>query len=151
VKAGETPQSSIETAENAAVPGDDVLADRYGRTPIRRKRGKLFGLIVAGLFAIVLVSWVVWAGLDADSASLEAKDLAHTVVDDHSVSVVYSLTIPPESTAQCAVQALNEKFAIVGWKVVDISAASERTRQFTESVRTSEPAVTGLIYRCWLT
>jgi len=49
------------------------------------------------------------------------------------------------------VQALNSTFAIVGWVIVDVAASSERTRTFTKTVRTTELAVTGLIYRCWLT
>jgi hypothetical protein len=39
----------------------------------------------------------------------------------------------------------------VGWKVVRLEPSEQRTRHLTEVVRTSEPAVTGLIYRCWLT
>ena len=57
----------------------------------------------------------------------------------------------PGTTASCALEALNEKYAVIGWKIVELPASSERTRSFTDVVRTSEPAVTGLIYRCWLT
>jgi hypothetical protein len=39
----------------------------------------------------------------------------------------------------------------VGWKVVDIPASDVATRGITETVRTTEQSVTGLIYRCWLT
>jgi hypothetical protein len=35
--------------------------------------------------------------------------------------------------------------------VVDIPPSQKGTRQFRETVNTSEQAVTGLIYRCWLT
>ena len=38
---------------------------------------------------------------------------------------------------------LDEKFAIVGWKVVPFPAVSERNRVFTERLRTSAPAVSG--------
>ena len=51
----------------------------------------------------------------------------------------------------CALQALNAEFAIVGWKIVELPGGTERTRAFVENVRVTEPAVTGLIYRCWLT
>jgi hypothetical protein len=48
-------------------------------------------------------------------------------------------------------QALNEQFAIVGWKIVELPPGGDRTRAFVENIRVTEPAVTGLIYRCWLT
>ena len=53
--------------------------------------------------------------------------------------------------ATCALEVENEAHAIVGWKVVEIDASDRFTRSFTDTVRTSQPSVTGLIYRCWLT
>jgi hypothetical protein len=129
----------------------DDLAIRYGRTRANTRRTRLIALVTAAVFAVVLVGWVVWAGLDNSGAQLEAKDTGHTVIDEHSVSIDFLLTVPPGSTASCALQAQSAKFAIVGWKVVEIPASDKATRGITEVIRTTEQAVTGLIYRCWLT
>ena len=51
----------------------------------------------------------------------------------------------------CALQAQNSTFAIVGWTIVDVPASDRRVRTLGADVRTTELAVTGLIYRCWLT
>ena len=129
----------------------DDLANRYGRTRANTRRTRLIALVTAAVFAVVLVGWVVWAGLDNSGAQLEAKDTGHTVIDEHSVSIDFLLTVPAGSTASCALQAQSAKFAIVGWKVVEIPASDKATRGITEVIRTTEQAVTGLIYRCWLT
>ena len=59
-------------------------------------------------------------------------------------------SVNPGTDVTCAIQALNESFGIVGWKIVELGRASERTRVFTETLRTAEQPVTGLPYRCWL-
>ena len=73
------------------------------------------------------------------------------MIGDDAVEVRYEVTADAWAPVSCALQALNDSFAIVGWKVVALPPSEEGTRQFRETLRTSEPAVTGLIYRCWLT
>jgi len=72
-------------------------------------------------------------------------------VGDRAIEVRYEVTMDAGDTAPCALQALNSDFGIVGWKVVDVPASDQGTRQFQQTLVTSEEAVTGLIYRCWLT
>lgn len=126
-----------------------VLDERYGRSPRTRTRERRLAWIVGGAFALVLVAWVTWAALDAAAPGIDVRNTAHSVVDERTVSVTFQLSAAPETTTYCAVQALNERFAVVGWKVVEIPASAERTRTFTQNVTTVEPASTGLIYRCW--
>jgi hypothetical protein len=90
-------------------------------------------------------------GLLGPGASLGSRDLGYSIVGDDAIEVRYEVTVDAGRTVSCALQALNETFAIVGWKVVPLPSSEQGTRQFRETLRTSEPAVTGLIYRCWLT
>ena len=129
----------------------DTIAARYGRTPDRLRRTRLLAIVAAAGVLVVVVAWVVWAGLLGPQAGLGTRDLGYALQDDSTIQVRYELTVDAERTTSCAVQALNSDFGIVGWKVVEIPASDQMTRQFTETLRTSEPAVTGLIYRCWLT
>nr|WP_244962795.1 DUF4307 domain-containing protein [Cryobacterium roopkundense] len=132
-------------------PGLGDLESRYGRTPATRRRDRrlLWGL--GGVFALVLVAWVVWTGLDGTSEKIEARDTRHTIIDEHSVSVTFEVSMPVNSPASCAVQSLNESFTVVGWKVIDLAPSELYTRSFTEVVHTTELSNTGLIYKCWLT
>ena len=127
------------------------LDARYGRTPNRRLRDRRVLWITAAGFALVLVAWVVWAGLDGSKPLIEARDTRHSIIDEHSVSVTFEVSMPTGTAASCAVEALNQNFTIVGWKVVDLAPSDRYTRSFTEIVRTTELSNTGLIYRCWLT
>ncbi len=124
---------------------------RYGRTPDRARRTRLIAILAALGVIVVVVAWVIWAGLFSPAASLGSRDLGYVINGDTAVEVRYEVTMDAGDTASCALQALNSDFGIVGWKIVAVPASDQGTRQFTDTVTTSEEAVTGLIYRCWLT
>ncbi len=138
---------------NAAVDSTAAALDaRYGRSPSSSKRNRFIGIATAAVITIVFVAWAIWGGLiGSPDAQFKAVDARHTIVSDSAVDVTWEFTAPPGTAARCAVQALNSTFAIVGWKVVDVPASAQINRVFTERVLTTELAVTGLIYRCWLT
>ncbi|MBC7725790.1 MAG: DUF4307 domain-containing protein [Burkholderiaceae bacterium] len=130
---------------------DPGIDERYGRTPSRRRATQRFAWVAAIGFAVVLVAWVVWGGLDNTSSGVDAVDTQHSVIDSHSVSVGWQITMAAGQSAKCAIQAQNEAHSIVGWRIVDVPPSDQRTRAFSAVVSTAELAVTGLIYRCWLT
>lgn len=135
-------------------PSKTVSAEldaRYGRSANRRKRDRVLLWSGAGFLAVVLVAWVTWAGLDGSKPLIATQDIAYSVIDDHNVRVTFQVTVPVGTATSCAVEALNESFTVVGWKVIDLPPSDEYTRSYTEDVRTSELATTGLLYRCWLT
>ena len=141
--------SSPQSPAPATAAAD--LDARYGRTPGRAKRARVWQIIAAATFVAVFTAWVVWGGLFQPASQFEAKDTAHTIVSDSETVVSWEFSTTPGTSARCAVQALNSTFAIVGWKVVDVPPSDQYTRQLTESVLTTEHAVSGLIYGCWLT
>jgi hypothetical protein len=126
------------------------LERRYGRTPDRRRRERWILGGAALAFAVVLVAWVVWAGLDGSRPQVQATDLGHRLIDDHSVEETWRLSVPAGNETACVVQAYNEDFTIVGWKIVEIPASERPLRTFTETVRTALEPNTGLVSECWL-
>lgn len=136
----------MSTAYTEPAAGLDA---RYGRTPRRRRTNRRIAWSASIVFAAVVVAWVFWAGLESISGGIDTLDVGFNLIDDTSVSVTWQLTMEPGSSATCAVQAQNDLRAIVGWEIVDIPPSDQRIRKFTETVNTVEPAVTGLIYRCW--
>lgn len=135
------------------VPALDADLDaRYGRTPRRRRNGLRLMWTLGAAIVVVFTAWVIWAGLLVPGTTIETQTTGYRVDDaSNSVEVSWRLTIDPGTESRCAVQALNERYGVIGWKVVDVPASEQRTRTFTETVRVIEPANTGLIYRCWLT
>ena len=73
------------------------LDARYGRTPARHARLRTFAILAAVAVAVVVGGWVVWAGLFAPAASLEAKDLGFEALSPSSVEVRWQLTAPAGS------------------------------------------------------
>lgn len=132
-----------------AAPSVD-LERRYGRTPDRKRRERWILGGAALAFAVVLVAWVVWAGLDGSRPQVQATDLGHRLIDDHSVEVTWRLSVPAGNETACIVQAYNEDFTIVGWRIVEIPASERPLRTFTETVRTALEPNTGLVSECWL-
>ncbi len=128
---------------------DAELDARYGRSTARRKRSRLLTLGAAIVFAALFTAWVVWGGLDGTTADIGVRDTGY-VLTDSTATVRFEITMDPGTAATCAVQALDDSFEIIGWKIVEIPASSERTRGFVETVRTVIRPNTGLIYRCWL-
>jgi hypothetical protein len=131
--------------------GPTDLAQRYGRRPHEQTRRKWW---IAGSAAVLLalfIGWLAWSGSATSPGNLSATDTAHTIIDDHSISVSFEVNVDPGSTVSCALQALNPQFAVVGWKVVTLPASENRTRSVTEELRTTQRSTTGLISRCWLT
>lgn len=127
------------------------LDARYGRTAGAVKRTRWIAIGAAIAFVLAFAAWLWWGGLLEPPAQFEARDIGHEILSPSEVAVSWQFTTDPGNSAKCAVQALNETFGVVGWRIVDVPPSDELTRRFTETLRTSEPAATGLIYRCWLT
>ena len=126
------------------------LDERYGRTARSARNNTVIGVVTAVGFAAVLGAWLWWGGVLETPSQLQYRDVAHTIVDETEVSVTYEITAAPGTEVACAVQALNASYGIVGWRIVEIPASDRWTRVFDTTLRTSEPAVTGLLYECWL-
>jgi hypothetical protein len=71
--------------------------------------------------------------------------LAYEVIDETQTSVKFSVQ-SPSGAANCAVQVLNQGYAVVGYKEVDVASSGE----FETFVNTTELGVTGLVDKCWL-
>ncbi|CAN5314066.1 hypothetical protein BH11ACT2_BH11ACT2_20910 [soil metagenome] len=126
-----------------------TLDERYGRTRGSARRNRVIAIAVGAIIVLVFGAWALWAGPLASGSDIEVEDSGNVVESDSLVQVRYQLTTPADTAVKCAVQALDLSFGIVGWKIVSVPASSERTRVLHSEVRTSQRAVSGLIYRCW--
>ena len=137
----------------------DVLAQRYGsshrtmsRAPRRGPSPKGWLLIAAGATALAAL-FVIWIVLGSSSRP-EYKDVSFRVQDAGHAYADFDLTKDPDQTVTCAVRALNEQFAIVGWNEVTISRVAPeelngRTSTHRIPVRTTNRATTAGVDSCW--
>lgn len=125
------------------------LDDRYGRVrrPLRRR---MFWVAVAAVAAasVFAMSWLTVAN-SLDDIGLD--ETGYEVVDERTVSLSFQATPPSGAGFACALQALDEDFGVVGWRVVQYSASETVTRTFEETIPTVALATTGTVHSCWAT
>lgn len=126
------------------------LDARYGRLPNHQATTRKFAWIAAAGFVVVFGAWVIWGGLDGSGDTIDILDTGYSDITDTAITVSWQLTVDPGTATACALQAQNSAHGIVGWRIIELPPSETRTRALSETVVTTEKAVTGLIYRCWL-
>jgi hypothetical protein len=126
------------------------IAERYGRTKKRSRRTLVLAVGFGAAVLVVFAAWAVWVGLFQPTASIEYQDVGNTAVSSDQIRVKYEVSVDTGKSAKCAIQALDQNFGIVGWKIVTLPPSSVRSRTFSTVVRTAQPAVSGSTYQCWL-
>ncbi|AMM20237.1 hypothetical protein AX769_08750 [Frondihabitans sp. PAMC 28766] len=149
-----TPSRTHES-HSSQEPGESrefatALDRRYGRSRTFRLRRRWIGAIVGVAFAAIFFVWVVWAGFDGTSASVDTNDAGYVIHNNHSASVTSEVSTDPGTRVDCAVEVLNSGFDIVGWKVVHLPASTQSSNTYVTQIKTMNRGVTGLIDKCWL-
>lgn len=133
----------------------DLLHDRYGAPRRERRigpRGWIGLAVAATLLTAVFVVWVVTSRQSAPTF----KDISFAVVSEARATADFDLTKRPEDVVTCAVQALNQEYAVVGWTEVTVGAVpAERlsdagTSSHRAAVRTTNLATTAVVDSCWV-
>jgi hypothetical protein len=127
------------------------LNARYGRTVNRRRRNLIIAIGFGAIVVIVFALWTIWGGLDTATASIDTEPIGNIRISSNQMEVKWEMSEAPGTKAKCAIQALDENFGIVGWKIITVPPSSYGTRNLSTIVRTAQPAVSGLIYLCWPT
>ncbi|MEC5190321.1 MULTISPECIES: DUF4307 domain-containing protein [unclassified Arthrobacter] len=139
----------------APAPASPSLANRYGgqkRTLSgRAKRIVLVLAIAAG------IAFMAWISTSNATESVTFKDIGYSTPDATLVEVDFQVTKEPATAATCSVKAMDAKFAVVGWKVVDIAPNAAdagtdggRTTAHRATLRTESQAVSGVVDSCWI-
>ncbi len=119
------------------------LDERYGRTTPRR-----LPWIIGGIITVAIIVAFGWMTVARGMNAVDAADIGFTVTDAHSVDLRFQYTAPAGSDVVCVVQALDEEFGIVGWKVLELPAVEQHTRAVDVRIPTVAAATTGLVKSC---
>jgi hypothetical protein len=139
----------------APAPASTSLANRYGgqkrALSSKAKRNILIAALAAG------VAFMAWISTSNATGSISYKDIGYSTLDATLTEIDFQVTKDPASEAKCAVKAMDSKFAVVGWKVVDIgpNAADAgpdggHTSAHRVLVNTESQAVSGVVDSCWI-
>jgi len=121
------------------------LDERYGRT--RRRRWPWF---LAGAVALLLLAALAWSTVSQSMSSVDADDLGFELVDEHAVDLRFQVTGVQGKDVVCVLEALDEEFGVVGWKIVEIPAGDAHSLTRAERIPTVAEATTGLVNTCWV-
>ncbi|MET3203420.1 MULTISPECIES: DUF4307 domain-containing protein [unclassified Arthrobacter] len=148
----------MTTQDQPAVspPADTSLANRYGSKKPSLRPAVKRGIAVAALAAGV--GFMAWVSTSNAASDVTFKDVGFSTIDATAAEVDFQVTRDPETAVKCAVKALDSKFAVVGWKVVDIppgaangTADGGRTVSQRVALRTESLSVSGVVDACWIT
>lgn len=129
---------------------EHVVAERYG-TNRRRRIDKILGWIVGGAMVLGGILFLIFDGLPTGETTIEFRDLAHVIDEEAGTArLTYEVTAAAGSEVVCAITALNQSFATVGYSLVALPVSEQRTRQFVEEVRTINPATAITVKECWI-
>ncbi|SDP20131.1 protein of unknown function [Arthrobacter sp. ok909] len=145
----------MTSEDQHAAPAPTSLANRYGgqkRALTRKgKRNILIAVLAVG------IAFLAWVTTSAATTSVSFKDIGYSTTDATLTEVDFQVTKDPAADAKCAVKAMDAKFAIVGWKVVDIGpnptdAGTDggHTTGHSTQLRTESQAVSAVVDNCWI-
>ncbi len=121
------------------------LDARYGRT----RRRRLPWIIGIAVVAVLVIAYG-WMTVTQSMNEVDADDLGYQVVDQYTVEVTFQVSGAQGKNVACAVEALDEEFGVVGWKVVELPEITAHSQSFTQRVPTVAEATTGLVNSCWV-
>ena len=135
-------------------PADTSLANRYGAK--KRTLTPKAKRVIAGTALAAGIGFLAWVSTSQSLSDVTFKDIGYSTTDATLAEVDFQVTREPGTAVKCAVKALDSKFAVVGWKVVDIPPAEAteaadggRTVAQRVAVRTESLPVSGVVDNCW--
>ncbi|AMB39754.1 DUF4307 domain-containing protein [Arthrobacter sp. TES] len=136
-------------------PASNSLANRYGGQKRGLSRKAKRNIVIGAL--VVGIGFAAYVATGSATAPVTFKDIGYSTVDGTQAEVDYQVSKSPSATAKCAIKAMDSKFAVVGWKVVEIGpnnpeqdADGGRTTAQRTVLATESPAVSGVVDNCWI-
>jgi hypothetical protein len=150
---------TTEDKSGTPQPADISLANRYGGPKRGLSRNAKRGAGIAAL--AVGVGFLAWVSTSSAMSSVTFKDIGYSTIDATQTELDFQVTREPGTAVKCAVKALDSKFAVVGWKVVDIPPANPDSQQSQgadggrtiarrEVLRTESQSVSAVVDSCWI-
>lgn len=125
---------------------NDLLAQRYGK---RAKLSKTRWIWISVVGIALMMVGVLFASI-ANYNPVQSQDVGFSVKSPTQVVLDFELTKPQDATAVCSVEALNEQFGQVGYKIIEIGPQETAKVRLSVSINTTELATTALVDECRL-
>lgn len=124
-----------------------TLDERYGRTPVRRRRGRVRAIVISAVVLVAAIVWGVWTGIGGTTTALDVQTLGITVVNDETTEVQWLVTGRAGTKLVCAIEATDKSDVVVGLVEVVVPPGGVN-RSGSTRIRTVRRASNGLIDSC---
>ena len=141
-------EAAAASASAGSADQRQALEDRYG-TGRRRSIDRRFAWIAAALLVLAGIGFLLFSGWQ-NTNRVSWQDIGFTRASDFSLDVKFEVSAPPRTPVACAVEALNEAKATVGWKIVELPLTDEHTHAVTTRLITTNPATAATARECWV-
>ena len=131
-----------------AASAPTVLDTRYGRTPQRRRRGRIAAVVGVAVLVVAGAVWGLWTGVGGAAGTLDADTVAAVVRDDRTTEVRWLVTGRADAALVCAIEARDTSGVVVGLVEQTIPVTGSADRAGDTVVRTVRRATNGLIVSC---
>ena len=125
---------------------EDLLAERYGRKTSASRSQRRWVIAGASSLLVLFLGWAAWVSV-SDWLTPKAELLGFTIVDKWRSNATVKIGVSGADKPICAIQAQNEKFAIVGYYEVQFDYVPDQIK--TIKINTTELPVSVSILRCW--
>jgi hypothetical protein len=125
---------------------EKLLQERYGRGKTQKRDRAM----VIGLGSIFLIAFLIWAVVFVvqDANRVTHRDIGYTILSESRAEIIFEVTRKPGAKVSCTLQVLNQNFAIVGYKTLEIAPSQSKSQVISTTINTTELGVSGLVDEC---
>ncbi len=110
----------------------------------------MLAIVIAGVVAVVGLSWLVWAALAHSRPAVSGEVHLWQIASDSRVTFTLTVDRPdPSVPVNCRVIAQAEDFQTVGEKTISLGRTSATLVDVRDSMRTLRRATSVSLSRCW--
>ena len=128
---------------------NDLMNQRYGRSPRRDRRRRLAVFTLGGSLFAVFLGWATVVNFFSANPFSFTTD-SFEIKNPTQSSLRFTVTRDPAVTGHCELRALNQAFTVVGTKWFNVPAGGDRIRTFEATLNTTEQPVSLLVQSCQL-
>ena len=125
-----------------------TLDERYGRTPTRRRRGRVTAIVIGAVVLVAVIAWSLWTGIGGTTTTLDTTTTAISITNDEVTDVTWLVTGRSGTKLVCAIEATDDSGVVVGLAEVTLPVTGQVNRGGETRVRTVRRATNGLIESC---
>jgi hypothetical protein len=127
---------------------NDYLANRYGNSKAKARNQRILWASVGASLVIAFFVWSISINF-AGPSKITADVTSFTIIDEIQTRMTISVDNPSSQDAVCAVQVLNNGYAVVGYKEIAVSGKLGEKATLEAALNTTNLGVSATVDRCW--